>query len=330
MIARCSVVFGCLLLWLSGCAPKLSHAAAGPTGTPNPPSHSPAPPPSHPQIQPLALKAITWNIQYGSNGGADSNGWPARKVLVAEALKDERPDVFCAQEVLPGQLDDLKAALGAAEASGAGAAPEAAPEAVALAAAPAKYGVVAVGRDGAGQGEHAPVFYRTDRFELRAQGTFWYNEATDKPGKDWDKEYNRICTWVELQDKASGRVFRVWNSHFPLNADGRVKAAALLAARVKAAGDIPALVVGDFNEPLGSQQFPVLKECGLVDSYGAAGKNTVTTTFRWKGVGVTRIDWVLTRGEWKTAVLRTVDREKDGVHASDHNALVAEVELAGE
>lgn len=304
-----SVVMLLLLIGPWGCGSQrrteTPPAPVTPTSVPFPPVGPvvAAPATLRPEALPLAVKLMTWNIQYGANGGADPNGWPQRKGLVVAALKDEAPDVFCGQEVLPGQLADLQAAL-------------------------ADYEGVAEGRDGPGQGEHAPIFFLRSRFAATAQGTFWYNEATDKPGKDWDPAYNRICTWVELQDKVSGQTFRVWNSHFPLNADGRVKAAALLAGKVRAAGAIPALAVGDFNEPRGPAVFPQLNDAQLADGFTTAAKRSGELTFRWKNLAVSRIDWVLTRGNWKVESLRTVDREQHGVHASDHNAVVAEVKLA--
>jgi hypothetical protein len=63
-------------------------------------------------------------------------------------IRNRQPEVFGFQEVLRGQLYDLKDAL-------------------------PLYNHYGVGdQNGRGQGEFAPVFYRSDRFDLLNNGTF--------------------------------------------------------------------------------------------------------------------------------------------------------------
>ena len=58
------------------------------------------------------------------------------------------------------------------------------------------------------------MFYRKDRFDAVKSGTFWLSETPDAPGsKSWNAVCPRICTWVQLADKATGRTFCFANAH---------------------------------------------------------------------------------------------------------------------
>ena len=57
-------------------------------------------------------------------------------------------------------------------------------------------------------GEHSAIFYRKDRFTLIKNGDFWLSETPDQPSKGWDATCcNRICSWVQLTDNATGKNF---------------------------------------------------------------------------------------------------------------------------
>ena len=121
-----------------------------------------ADPKSHAEIV-----VATYNIRYANpNDGKDV--WKNRKSTVAKYLADK--DVFGLQEVTETQYDDLKAAL-------------------------PNHATYGVGRDdGESGGEHAPIFYRKDRFESLDQGTFWLSETPKEVGKKgWDAALPRTC-----------------------------------------------------------------------------------------------------------------------------------------
>jgi endonuclease/exonuclease/phosphatase family metal-dependent hydrolase len=227
------------------------------------------------------LRLLTWNIQCGSATGAANNDWPIRCPHLMAALDDTAPDVFCAQEVLVGQLHELASHL-------------------------AKYSYVAEGRDGPGLGEHCPIFFRTDSFHCQSSGTFWFNDDIIRPGKTWDTEYNRICTWAELRDLRNYHRFRVWNIHFPLDTIARKKSIQLLLARVACTITLPTLVVGDFNEPNGPAVWPDVHGAGLKDAFALAQRRTGQATFAHPKLGPARVDWILVTPKWYVHHLRTV------------------------
>ena len=56
------------------------------------------------------LNVMTWNIRY-NNPGDGVNAWPNRKDWVAEIIIKNKVDIAGFQEVLVGQLEDLKERL---------------------------------------------------------------------------------------------------------------------------------------------------------------------------------------------------------------------------
>ena len=251
----------------------------------------------------VQVRVLTWNVQYGRRNGADLNKWPERAPVLLRALKKNAPDVFCAQEALDGQVREISKALPG-------------------------HSFVATGRDdGKSGGEHCPIFYDKAVFQLQASGTFWLSDTPDVPSRTWGNPYIRICTWVVLRHHETGTVVRVMNTHFPLAAAHRRLAADLVARRFGTLPAMPTILVGDFNEPKGLTQFSALSRAGFSDAYDTAQKRLGGPTYRLGPIAVARIDWVLTTGDWDVTSLEVVDASHDGVHASDHNGVLAAVAL---
>src|SRR4051812_19642130 len=91
-------------------------------------------------------QVMTYNLRY--NHAADGvNAWPNRKDKVAAIV--QRADIVGCQEVLNDMLEDLDKRMKG-------------------------YAHVGVGRDdGKKKGEYAPIFCKTDMFELMDHNNFW-------------------------------------------------------------------------------------------------------------------------------------------------------------
>ena len=104
-------------------------------------------------------------------------------VRSSSVLRATAPDILCVQEALDEQVSGLANLL-----SG--------------------YGRVGVGRDdGRSAGEFCAVFFDRGRFEELDGGTFWLEEPTAEPPRHTFFGPKRICTWVRLRDRQSGRAF---------------------------------------------------------------------------------------------------------------------------
>jgi endonuclease/exonuclease/phosphatase family metal-dependent hydrolase len=174
-------------------------------------------------------KAMTYNIR-NSNANDGVNRWNLRRDNLVGLIKKVNPDVLGTQEVLLNQLIYLKKSLSDFECFG-------------------------VGRnDGKHKGEHSALFFKKDKYELLKGGNFWLSETPQVPGsKSWDAAITRICSWVQLKEKATGTIFFVFNTHFDHKGrQARRNSATLIRHTVDSlAGNSPVIVMGDFNlEPI--------------------------------------------------------------------------------
>lgn len=239
----------------------------------------------------LSLTLATLNVRYENPEERDWRAWPKRINRVVKSIRAIDPDVFGIQEARHGQAADLWASL---------------PD----------YELFGVGRDdGRRGGEYAAILFRRDRFEKLDGGTFWLSDFPEQAGSmTWGNSYPRIVTWMRLADRASGRGFHVFNTHWDhRNQHSREKAVALLAGRIEArtAPDEPVILLGDFNATEGNpavdyftgssvtlagKKFPRWQHA-LIDTYQTLNpgvKNRRTLHF-WQGHrdGWAKVDHIL-------------------------------------
>jgi len=173
------------------------------------------------------IELITYNIRMNTTADGE-HAWPYRKDDVAALFSFHRADIFCVQEALPEQMDDLAAAFPGFTYEG-------------------------VGRDdGKRQGEFSAVFYNHDRFEKLGGGTFWLSETPGECSFGWDAVCRRICSWVKLEDAVTGLQFYVFNTHFDHRGElAREESAQLILDKIEEIAGARGRVVlcGDFNLP---------------------------------------------------------------------------------
>ena len=105
-------------------------------------------------------------------------------------------------------------------------------------------------------GEANPIYYRKDKFGVGGYGTFWLSDTPDVAESAFEgANYPRICTWIILQDRATGIHFVVMNTHLDHNGKNDSSTAGnirmlQLGVIVKFAaqfGDLPVFLTGDLN-----------------------------------------------------------------------------------
>ena len=69
------------------------------------------------------------------------------------------------------------------------------------------YKYIGVGRDnGADEGEHAAIFYDTDKFDMLDHGDFWLSETPDCPSKGGTRHHTNAS--VHGENSATGKVVK--------------------------------------------------------------------------------------------------------------------------
>lgn len=184
----------------------------------------------------------TYNLRLQTPGDT-GNLWVQRAPHVIALIRFHEFDIFGTQEGFRNQLTDVQKGL---------------PD----------YDFYGAGRDdGKEKGEHSAIFFRKDRFTLVRHGDFWLSETPDQPSKGWDATCcNRICSWVYLTDKLTGKNFYVFNAHFDHQGTvARVESSKLILQRINTiAGRDPVIFCGDLNGSQQSEWYKNLENSGLL------------------------------------------------------------------
>ena len=244
----------------------------------------------------------SFNIRY-DNRRDGRNRWSRRRQQVYRMWLRDMWDVVGLQEALHSQMVDLRQAL-------------------------PQYGVVGVGRDdGATMGEHCPIFYRRDRFEVMRSGTFWLSDNPDNAGEiGWGAAHPRICTWAELRaptDSPPCR-FTVYNTHTD-NASqlARERGVALILRRIAAAS---AVLMGDFNATDDNPALTAIRSAAMVNTH-PAGDDTGTYHGFTGGNKEGKIDHIFATPDWHIDASSIVTEHTGRRYPSDHYPVVAALHL---
>ncbi|HLP52107.1 MAG TPA: endonuclease/exonuclease/phosphatase family protein, partial [Chitinophagales bacterium] len=149
-------------------------------------------------------------------------------------------------------------------------------------------------------GEHSAIFYKSDKYEQVEGGNFWLSQTPGVPGsKSWDAAITRICTWVKLKDKETGKELLVFNTHFDHRGKvARRNSAALLRMFVDSlAGNLPVIVTGDFNFGPDDAAYTIMSRVGedkvqLSDSYTQGALPYTDCGFEVSNTNCHRIDYI--------------------------------------
>ena len=245
------------------------------------------------QLSAQEMMVGSYNIRYNNwNDSVQGEQWPKRCQVICDQVNFMAPEIFGAQEVLHGQLQDMLKALDG-------------------------YASIGIGRDDGKQaGEYEPVFYKKDKLKLLDHGDFWLSETPDKPGLGWDAACIRLCTWGKFQrilpDSGAHRrglfrrapqvktqVFYFFNLHMDhVGVVARREAAKLVVAKVKEiAKGAPVFITGDFNVDQDNEIYTIFTQSGILkDSYDAArirfAENGTFNAFKTEYFTTSRIDHV--------------------------------------
>ena len=173
-----------------------------------------------------ALRVGSYNIRLSPGDRGTPNAWEERKADLVDLVKKMGLDAFGMQEVCPDQAQYLREKL---------------PE----------FEFVGDHRGADRKSDEAsPVFYRRSRFEAEKSGTFWLSETPEVPAsKSWNTACPRVCSYLVLKDRATGKRFCFANTHTDhISELAREKGMLLIVERMKEFGaGAPIVFTGDHN-----------------------------------------------------------------------------------
>lgn len=250
-------------------------------------------------MSPVTLRGMTYNLKFPRD--ERPHAWPDRRPLVAEVLRQVRPQLIGTQEGHFGQLRDIVS--------------------------DSSYAWIGQGRKGGSRGEYAAVLYDPEVLEPRQYDFFWLSATPDRVGSTtrwWGNHVVRMATWVRFRLLGSDTELIWLNTHLDNSSErARRRGARLIARRLAAFDrDLPTVLSGDFNCPAGrSAAFSILtRDAGLRDAWELGGGPDVGTYGGWKAPepGGGRIDWLLVRGPVQVQAAGICDYHDGDEWPSDH------------
>lgn len=198
----------------------------------------------------------------------------------------------------------------------------------------AYYGVKRGGDGSEKTSEMSGIFYLKGKFDLVDSGTFWISETPEKESKYDDAACNRICSFVVLKNRSTGKLFAHFNTHLDhvsteaQNLGGRLIAEKSEEIKAKH-GDIPVVITGDFNQYPDGLAVKALKDKGFVNAYDLSENAKSTPTYHgWgKAEDDKPIDFILASGDVTLKNYAVKDEKWDNSYVSDHYMITAEIEL---
>ncbi len=192
------------------------------------------------------------------------------------------------------------------------------------------YDSVITYRDKAFNSEGCPVFYRKDLYELVDKNSFWLSETPEEMSKDWGAACYRICSYVILEEKASGKRFVVFNTHLDhVSDEARIKGIGVVLDKIEQFGSLPSVIMGDFNAYEDTETYKSATENFLDAKYQTENPMTGVTYQNWgEKLDGGSIDYfMISKQGIKVNEYKIVTDTYDGVYPSDHFQIFTVLEL---
>ena len=263
------------------------------------------------------VRVMTYNIRLDTESDG-ANQWKNRTGKVFDLIKRNNPDLLGVQEAMHNQMMDLKNNL-------------------------TDYDFVGVGRDdGKEKGEYSAIFFKKDKFDVIAQNTFWLSETPEVPGsKSWDAAITRVVTFAVLKDKATGKSFAYFNTHFDhIGKEARKNSAKLIkiyiagfnagSSTIKENRDLPLIVSGDFNSEPTDEPYQTMidgRDMKLLDSRPSDNLTGTFCGFKVNEMKCKTIDYIFHSDHWKANTYKVIQDHDGKYYPSDHLPVMASFTL---
>lgn len=256
------------------------------------------------------LKIMSYNIRLDVASDGE-NRWELRKDKVAGLMNYYEADFIGAQEVQHHQLQYLLQQL-------------------------KEYAYIGVGRDdGEEDGEYSCIFYKKNKFEPIKQSTFWLSATCDSVSFGWDAACRRVCTYGLFREKATQKIFWVFNTHLDhVGQTARIESVKLITKKINELNtkNYPVIFMGDLNsrpEDAPVQHLNTVLQNTRTNSIQAYGPADTWNAFKFNTRPNGCIDYIFTSGGKQVNVLKfaTITDSYDMKYPSDHFPVMATIKL---
>jgi len=251
------------------------------------------------------LKILTQNLRQGDDPNGNSIEERAPRFL--RLVDENQPDLIGTQETSVAWMSFLRENLSDT------------------------YAIYGYSREGrrVRAGEWNAILYRKDRFVFQAGDTFWLSETPEVQATMLDYVGNkRICTWVQLKDKETGKSFVFCNTHLQNGrtdqfGEIRTRQLQVLLDVLRSGSDYldssPCFLVGDFNAAPGEGVYDLASSV-LRDAEFSALKDSSTIHYTYHQYGERKklLDYCFHSGGNTTVLDYRILNSLYGGYVSDH------------
>lgn len=251
------------------------------------------------------ITVLSANVRCWSPTDFFKRSWWYRADLIIKNITSVKPDVIGFQEVTRVHYRYLTDSL-------------------------AGYESVLTYRDKSVMSEGCPVFYNVSKFDLKDSGSFWLSETPDVISKDWGAAFSRICSYVILTEKATGKELVVFNTHLDHVSDqARINGIRVILDKIEQFGGLPSIIMGDFNCEEDSETYKAATALFDDAKYQTEKTMTGATYQNWgQSLGRENIDYfMISKSGIRVNEYKIIDTTYDGVYPSDHFPIEIKIEL---
>ncbi len=249
------------------------------------------------------FSVMTFNLRFGL--AADGpNSWQHRKKLLPHLFASHPTDFIACQEVNDFQVADLTAILNG-------------------------YHLIGLRRPAPSFWQNNIIFAKK-AWRIQDWEHFYLSPTPYIPSRRRDSRWPRQCT-IGTFEKSSHRLTCI-NTHFDFEETAQIFSAKLIRKRwQKRSNPLPAILMGDFNAPIGASHYRVFRgqstdQNGLGLSFESTlNHNPGGTHHGFSGeAGADCIDWILHTNGVKPLNSQVVTDHVHGSYFSDHFPVVAD------
>lgn len=176
--------------------------------------------------------------------------------------------------------------------------------------------------------EAAPILWKKDVFECVKKGYFWLSDTPETESKGWDELYDcyRICMWVILEHRASGKRFCCMNTHLGFGDNGQVQSVELIRTYRHKFAQYPAFITGDFNMYHSMPAYRKMTEY-FTDVNMATVKDMCPTYHGYNREKGGLIDFCFADASVIPVSYKRIDSVVEGKYPSDHYGILAVLDI---
>jgi len=253
--------------------------------------------------QRVQIAAMTFNIRYDSPNDGE-NMWIHRKGMVASVIEKSDCDFVGLQEAMMHQCTMLNDTL-------------------------KDYEITFRTREiDPTKGESCAILYKSDRWQLLDDTTFWFSDTPDVPASmTWGNRYPRIVTRGVFMEKKTGKIIYVYNVHLDHESQvAREKSCAMLVDFVEKDCKVKQFVIlGDFNAEEGNPAIKLMNQ-PFLDAYRSVNQvSPIDETFHdWDMQSHVRIDYIFLPKKTKVKSAKVIAYSENSHYPSDHYPVMCE------